>query len=237
MVASFDLFKPVDSDLDRFEELDLGEANFRDGQASLGPVKRPERSLKLIKLSDPTSFSEQSEALDQNQTTHNKALSSPFDFGYGPLDKKDSGFSPQLRAFDSASIQSKPSLRETGSELEDNSLTNSAAPLSIANSGWIGGGGSDVSAQSTQFTCSCPQCCDTGAPRFDHLVNRDLANFGVEAAQSDIKTNVPKTGDIRIDSLIYSYKWTTPKITYSFFDGGSYYGSERGVKEEADWVN
>ena len=180
MVASFDLFKPVDADLDLFEDLDFSEAKLRYSQASLGPVKHTGRSSNPIKLGPPISSSEQSEALNQNQLLNNKELSSPFNFGRSPIDKKDGSFSPKLRAFDPALIQSTPSLQEAKSGLD---------------------------------------------------INRDLASSSVEAAQSDIKTNVPKTGDIRIDSLFYSYKWTTPQITYSFFDGGSYYGSERGVKE------
>ena len=88
-----------------------------------------------------------------------------------------------------------------------------------------------ISSLDAKFVCSCSQCCDTGVPKFDHLVLGNASDLGAAGRSSDIKTNVPKTGDIRIDSLFYSYKWTNPTITYSFFDGGSYYGKERGVKE------
>lgn len=65
-----------------------------------------------------------------------------------------------------------------------------------------------------------------GAP--EHLVLSD-------ADAPDVNLKVPKSGDLRIDALLHGHKWTTPTITYSFFDdakGGPYYNSKyKGVKE------
>ena len=65
-------------------------------------------------------------------------------------------------------------------------------------------------------------------PQFEPLVS-DVSRSN--ARSSDIINNVPKSGDIKIDSLLYPYKWRDSTITYSFFDGGSYYGKEKNVKE------
>ena len=47
--------------------------------------------------------------------------------------------------------------------------------------------------------------------------------------------NMPKSGDIKIDSLLHGEKWKTPTITYSFFDdakGGPYYSNKyKNVRE------
>lgn len=48
------------------------------------------------------------------------------------------------------------------------------------------------------------------------------------------------TGDNRIDSLLSGYQWPVTTITYSFYSdrvfGGSYYGTETGVREVSDRV-
>ncbi|VEP17567.1 conserved hypothetical protein [Hyella patelloides LEGE 07179] len=82
--------------------------------------------------------------------------------------------------------------------------------------------------------CDCPDCCGTGTPDFDestdannNLDTTDLSSF--DAASSEV-TGVSYSGQNNIDSLIYPAKWADKTITYSFFDGGDYYGSEGDVK-------
>ena len=54
-------------------------------------------------------------------------------------------------------------------------------------------------------------------------------------ASNSVNLNVAKSGDLRVDALLHRHKWTTPTITYSFFDdekGGPYYNSKyKGIKE------
>ena len=47
-----------------------------------------------------------------------------------------------------------------------------------------------------------------------------------EALPSPTRVTVAPSGDYRIDDILGGYKWGTSAITYSFYDGGSYYGSE-----------
>ena len=51
---------------------------------------------------------------------------------------------------------------------------------------------------------------------------------------------VTASGDYRIDALVSGYKWALTTVTYSFYEdsvfGGSYYGSESGVREVSEGV-
>ncbi|MGE3845086.1 MAG: reprolysin-like metallopeptidase, partial [Vicinamibacterales bacterium] len=55
-----------------------------------------------------------------------------------------------------------------------------------------------------------------------------------------VVTEAAATGDNRIDALLSGYQWPVTTITYSFYTdrvfGGSYYGSETGVREVSDRV-
>ena len=42
------------------------------------------------------------------------------------------------------------------------------------------------------------------------------------------------SGDYKIDALLSGYKWNGKTITYSFFKGGSYYGTETGVSQVSE---
>ncbi len=42
------------------------------------------------------------------------------------------------------------------------------------------------------------------------------------------------SGDYKIDALLSGYKWNGKTITYSFFKGGSYYGSQTGVSQVSE---
>jgi hypothetical protein len=44
------------------------------------------------------------------------------------------------------------------------------------------------------------------------------------------------SGDYRIDSLLTGYKWGTSTLTYSFYAGGTYYGSESSPTQVSDAV-
>ncbi|MBD2626982.1 Calx-beta domain-containing protein [Trichormus variabilis] len=44
------------------------------------------------------------------------------------------------------------------------------------------------------------------------------------------------SGDYRIDSLLGGYKWGVTNISYSFYSGGSYYGSEGGLASVSEAV-
>ena len=81
-------------------------------------------------------------------------------------------------------------------------------------------------------SCDCPFCCGAIVPDFEStntVKYNDPDTSPFDAASSEV-TDVPFSGDKNIDSLIYPAKWTSKTITYSFFDGGSYYGSEGNVK-------
>ena len=97
-------------------------------------------------------------------------------------------------------------------------------------SGWVGGS-SENSQSLSDFGCNCPDCCEAGASDFTHLVS----GTGLSDDRNSVKLNVPNTGDIQIDALLHGHKWTTPTVTYSFFDdakGGPYYSSKyKGVRE------
>ncbi len=55
-------------------------------------------------------------------------------------------------------------------------------------------------------------------------------------ASSLASYNVPDTGNIAIDSLLTGRKWNDKTITYSFYDGGSYYASNTGLTEVSDVI-
>ncbi len=107
--------------------------------------------------------------------------------------------------------------------------------------GWIGTPQEEVQNDLATSSCDCPYCCGTIVPDFESTNTTNTTNttnnlynlYGdtspFDAASSEV-TDVPFSGDKNIDSLIYPAKWTSKTITYSFFDGGSYYGSEGNVK-------
>lgn len=45
-----------------------------------------------------------------------------------------------------------------------------------------------------------------------------------------------RTGNLQMDALLSGFRWNTPVITYSFFSGGSYYGSETGTAPVSEAV-
>ncbi|MDJ0659494.1 MAG: M10 family metallopeptidase [Crocosphaera sp.] len=80
--------------------------------------------------------------------------------------------------------------------------------------------------------CACPSCCVNGSPQNNNIANGstsgDTSNSSTSGASSE-----------HIDALLSGYKWTVGDdgvITYSFFKGNSYYGSETGVKEVSQEV-
>ena len=59
---------------------------------------------------------------------------------------------------------------------------------------------------------------------FGDCCTLDHAHDAVGSQVAD--ATVAPTGDNRIDSVLSGYKWGVTTITYSFYEGGSYYGSE-----------
>ena len=97
--------------------------------------------------------------------------------------------------------------------------------------GWIGTSPEEVDASLNSPGCDCLYCCGEMITDFDSTTttkNLDL-DSSLSAASGDV-TKVSYSGQNNIDSLLYAAKWTSKTITYSFFDGGSYYGSEPNVK-------
>ncbi len=101
--------------------------------------------------------------------------------------------------------------------------------------GWVGNDSEERIAQVESSGCDCPECCGNVSPDLDFsntasgmlLEQTDAPLFA--AARGDV-TEIDYSGKKRIDSLIYPAKWTSKTITYSFFDGGSYYDKSRQGK-------
>ena len=101
--------------------------------------------------------------------------------------------------------------------------------------GWVGNDLEDTLANLDSFSCDCDYCCgNVVAPDSDFTnTNNNLLDTAdtslFDAASGDV-TTVNYSGKNSIDSLIYPAKWTSKTITYSFYDGGSYYDSSRQGK-------
>ncbi len=101
--------------------------------------------------------------------------------------------------------------------------------------GWVGNDLEDTLANLDSFSCDCDYCCgDVVAPDSDFTNTNnnllDTSDTSLFAAASGDVTTVNYSGKNSIDSLIYPAKWTSKTITYSFYDGGSYYDSSRQGK-------
>lgn len=65
----------------------------------------------------------------------------------------------------------------------------------------------------------------------------DHANIILDGQTIEIEqARVSRPTDIRIGSLLRGYKWSTNTITYSFFSGDDYYGSQSGVATVSDGI-
>ncbi|MDJ0742467.1 MAG: M10 family metallopeptidase [Xenococcaceae cyanobacterium MO_167.B27] len=98
--------------------------------------------------------------------------------------------------------------------------------------GWVGTSQEELQTSVASSSCDCPYCCGEIVPDFESVntSNNFLdSNTPLLAAASSEVTSISYSGNNSIDSLIYPAKWTSNTITYSFFDGGSYYGSEDNV--------
>lgn len=82
-----------------------------------------------------------------------------------------------------------------------------------------------TASEPPQICCSCSHCLNSGTADFAHLVMGDVAG---STAQPAVQT-IPKSSSDRTDALLVGSKWTSPTVTYSFFSGGSYYGSQTGL--------
>lgn len=58
------------------------------------------------------------------------------------------------------------------------------------------------------------------------LLADDVRHAATAQALTPAAATVAPTGDYRIDAVLGGYKWDVTNVTYSFYDGGSYYGSE-----------
>ena len=112
---------------------------------------------------------------------------------------------------------------------------------SNSGSGWLGTSEAEIQTSLDSSGCDCSDCCGDIAPdsEFNSLGNNlvpgnDFASIDTpvfaNASQEAVTTSVKLSGNKDIDALLYPAKWTTNTITYSFFDGGKYYGSEGNVK-------
>ena len=99
--------------------------------------------------------------------------------------------------------------------------------------GWIGTSTEEIENSLASSDCDCPDCCGAINPDLEEsngVINNSGKNtYLFDSASSEV-TEISYSGKNNIDSLIYPAKWTSKTITYSFFDGGSYYGSEGNVK-------
>ena len=63
-----------------------------------------------------------------------------------------------------------------------------------------------------------------------------LATAAGSFTDEDANYNVRDTGNIGIDALLTGRKWNDKILTYSFYDGGSYYASNTGLSEVSDVI-
>jgi Ca2+-binding RTX toxin-like protein len=98
--------------------------------------------------------------------------------------------------------------------LETPSPIKNSKPLSLEqNFGWIGNEPlKSQNLSNNQLGCSCSAC-------------RGFSNQLNSSSGNDLSASV-STGDYRLDALVQGNKWLGTTITYSFFDGGFYYGNE-----------
>ncbi len=86
--------------------------------------------------------------------------------------------------------------------------------------GWLGDKFSDQAKLGTQrLGYSCPPCSG--------IV--DNSQVFSNTSLSPLEATVDESTDYQINALLSGYKWSNNTITYSFFAGGYYYGSETGV--------
>ena len=228
------------------EEFD-SEIKLTDDKFSLNDQESQQWSVLSKRKLDDSVQSLGGEELNQAQISSDEEPSPLLEVAHSPtLDNTGSAFSSRFNSVGLKSIQQASRGLETTLESRENLLPSQTDVLNAiqnnrsgfgldTNSGWVGDSPSGLPAQPTQFGCTCPECCDSGAPKFEHLVSDvNQAN----ASASAIIRNVPKSGDIKVDSLFRDAKWSSSKITYSFFDdakGGPYYSnSYKGVREITD---
>lgn len=85
--------------------------------------------------------------------------------------------------------------------------------------GWIDTPQQEIHSSIALARCNCPSCCGANVSSGETNTNNNLnTNTSPFAAVS--------TGDYRLDALLKGTKWSGNTITYSFYDGGSYYGTE-----------
>ena len=230
------------------EEFD-SEIKLTDDKFSLSDQESQKWSVFSKRKLDDSMQSLGGDESNRAQISSDEEFSSLLEVEHFPaLDKTDSTFSSRVSSVDLRSIQPTSRGLETGLESGENTLPNQADVLSVnknswsgfgldANSGWIGDNASDLQTQPAQFGCICPECCASDAPKFEHLVS-GVSQFDDHASSSNVIRNVPKSGDIKVDSIFRDYKWGGSKVTYSFFDdlkGGPYYSSSyKGVREITD---
>ncbi|HHP7230513.1 MAG TPA: M10 family metallopeptidase C-terminal domain-containing protein [Xenococcaceae cyanobacterium] len=111
---------------------------------------------------------------------------------------------------------------EDDQEFSQSNINSSVDENSIlsANFGWVETPNQEIHSSLNFLACSCPSCCGSSAS------NSEFTN-----TSNNLDSNSPQsapfaTGDYRLDALIGSYPWPGNTITYSFFDGGNYYGTE-----------
>lgn len=93
--------------------------------------------------------------------------------------------------------------------------------------GWIGNKLSvSQNSPSQQLGCSCPACCGS-SNNLNASSSHESTFPGSVLASGTPAPAAVSTGDYRLNALIAGTKWLGNTISYSFFDGGSYYGSER----------
>ncbi|WP_071191122.1 hypothetical protein [Trichormus sp. NMC-1] len=82
-------------------------------------------------------------------------------------------------------------------------------------------------SSSSLMRCSCSACIS--AP------TKQKVTLSSSRTTPQQLTSVP-SGDNRIDSLLSGYRWISGTISYSFYSGGSYYGSEVGLAPVSDVI-
>ena len=70
-------------------------------------------------------------------------------------------------------------------------------------------------------------------------VDTSLSQLGSGAslsADEDANYTVPQSGNLSLDALLTGRKWNDKTITYSFYDGGSYYSNKSGLSEVGEVI-
>ena len=109
-------------------------------------------------------------------------------------------------------------LEDGDSEEKDFTLNNNL--ILDTDFGWLGSSQTQIHSSIALPGCVCSSCCSNSVSNFEFTDTANDSNSNLSPLSA------VSTGDYRINALLADKKWVGNTITYSFFDGGYYYGAE-----------